>query len=177
MFMSLPYKIFIYPMILLTTLIFACQPIVYENGEFVADPESRIKLIGGDPQPGSLKNQDLHMEYQYIYQPETIQFTGSINLAGRLSGNFEIVRFFFLTVNFLDEEGLLLSRERIFYAGRGDLIDVTWRFDKQLITPTGAVSFAFSYIGEVREAEEDSFIGFTGVEPFELNPLQRVPAP
>ena len=162
---------------LLVAIIVACQATVYEKGKYIADPESRITLLEGGPHSGSLKNQDLYLQYQYVHNPDRMLISGFIELSGRLSGNYEIVRFFYLTVNFLDNDGLLLQRKRVFNAGRVDRIDLRWRFQRNLETPPETAAIAFSYTGEVREGEPDSVIGFTGVEPFYLNPLRRVPSP
>jgi len=160
---------------LVFAVVVACQTNVYDGHRYAVPPDAQTPLLERGPHTGSFKTPDLNLDYQYVRSPGQIAFSGNVNLAGRLRGNFDVVRFFHLTVNFLDEGGFLLERKMVFRSGGADRIGDTWRFTKTLETPSGSVAFAFSYEGEAREAERESFIGFMGVEPFHFTPLRKVP--
>ena len=152
-------------------IIVACQGYTHLERKYVAEAANRIPLLEKGPHSGSLENNDLYLEYQYIRNENQMLISGFVELNGRLKYNFDRVDFFYLTVNFLDSDGLLLKRIRILNVSPLDRIDVKWDFKRKLVSPPETTAIAFGYDGELREKEKDA----GGSEPFHLNPLRRIP--
>ena len=155
--------------VLSIAIIVACQGYAHLERKYVAKAASRIPLLEQGPHSGSLENCDLYLEYRYIRNADHILITGFVELNGRLKYNFDKVDFFYLTVNFLDADGLLLKRIRVLNGWASDRIDVKWDFERKVETPPETTAIAFDYNGAVNEKEPGS------VEPFYLNPLRRLP--
>ena len=124
------YKLSRRSLFMLIAFLVACHVNVSNDRKYVADPENCIALLNGGPHSGLLKTKDLYVEYQYIRNSDQVSFSGFVELDFSLTGNYDIVLFFDLMVNFLDSDGLLLKRNRILHTWRYDRIDDKWNFKR-----------------------------------------------
>ena len=159
---------------LLIGIIVACQTNVYDGPLYVSDPNSRITLLEGGSHPGAFKTNDLSIQFGYVRNPGYVLLSGFVELAGRFKSNYDVLRFFYLNIHFLDSDGQLLQSYRVLNAWKFNWIDSRWKFERNLATPPGTTAIAFSYLGEVREAERD--FDFFSIDSFRYNPLRRVPS-
>jgi len=135
----------------------------------IARPESRVLFKEGGAHRGFLKTADLVVEYEYTRNPDNMLLSGYVQLDDSLRYNYELVDFFFLTINFLKGDGTVIERQTAMIFMSTEPIESKWRFERTFEIPPQTAAFAFSYKGRVLEKGQDN----GGDWNFYLNPLQK----
>ena len=130
--------------------IISCQGSLFSYQGRTVDPDRRIDLLEGGPHEGTWQTFDLTINYQYEKKAGILQLSGVTELSLHYKSNYEVLRHFFLTLFFLDNEGKVQEGKLIFNASASGLDDQV-SFKKRFEIPLGAVSMAFHYDIGVQE--------------------------
>ncbi|MBI5590859.1 MAG: hypothetical protein HY881_10290 [Deltaproteobacteria bacterium] len=120
------------------------------KGDKVTQQNLIIVLKDGNQQ-GVWKTNELAIKYQYQMTPETLKFTGTVELVGGFAIGFNYVNHLAVYLLFLDNQGVVLENALI-YAGENNLsIPIPMGFERTIPIPEGAQSISFAYDGELMD--------------------------
>ncbi|GBC61320.1 hypothetical protein DENIS_2280 [Desulfonema ishimotonii] len=136
--------------IITSFILIGCQA-YYQGG--VVNSENRIILPAG-PEKGLMDTRDLVFYYALSREKNRLTVSGTVEFTGGVE-DFPVVRYFHLHIYFLDSDGHILERRRIFSAGHLQEAR-TWSFRRQLDIPGDTSALAFGYSGRVRDVGTDA---------------------
>lgn len=143
-------RISTYTLTAIFALLAGCQFIVGDFRHSAVSPGNRIPVKTGGPFSGIYNDDNLILDYTYRLQGPEMTIDGNIEFLGGIP-NFGYMKHFHLQVYFLDDNGSVLKRTRIFTAGHMREIGA-WRFQRRVQTPTDAAAMAFGYSGTAQSS-------------------------
>ncbi len=124
----------------------ACQSgLTSYQGKTVA-AQNRFDLQQGGPHKGSWQTRDLLIEYQYLREQQNLQISGLVKPQTHIL-NFNILKYLFFSLHFVDAEGKVLVDEAIMSAGYRIAMPEQMAFKANLKIPPDSTAIAFSYRG------------------------------
>ncbi|WP_458774225.1 hypothetical protein [Desulforhopalus sp. 52FAK] len=129
--------------------------IVPEVGS-VASEESRIVYKGTDNEEGLLDNKDLKVKYTLSGSDVETRFKGELEFDRSLTDSFPIMLKFFLKLNWLDAEGVVLQTVDVspFFSYR-TFAPNKLKIDKTIPVAPGSVAYCFNYFGVFQGEKPD----------------------
>ncbi len=115
-------------------------------GPETVPPQNRIALAD-ESDSGAWDTDDLVVSYHYQRRPEALDFSGKVEFFGKISGSFEVLERFSLTLYLLDEAGDIIESKALASSGYYKEIKPI-PFSKTIPLPAGATGFAFGYSGK-----------------------------
>jgi hypothetical protein len=93
------------------------------------------------------RTEDIIIDYRYKLSQASLHITGDVRFAGRISGNFQSIPYFYMSLISLDAQGRVLQTSPLMtnspYSNSEDLQP----FSKVLALPPGVASISFEYGG------------------------------
>ena len=132
--------------ILLLTGLAACQNGLTSYRGKTVEVVNRFGLQEGGPQKGSWQTRDILVEFQYLQAPQTLQISGLVKPQTHIL-NFNILKYLYVSLHFVDAGGKVLVDEAIVYAGYRTAMPEQMAFKKNLKIPPDSTAIAFSYRG------------------------------
>lgn len=121
------------------------------QGAYVAE-QLQIPLKKGGPHQGIWETRDLQIDYEYADQNNQLTLSGHVVLNQYLTTGFQILDYLRIHLLFLDSQGKVVESTALKNFGHRRWMAVDrMNFRYVAAVPEAAVSFAFSYMGRVRD--------------------------
>ena len=127
-----------------------CQSMMFNQGGQVSQ-ENWISLGGDGKHSGVWNARDLSVDYQYARNGSELTLSGKVAFADLIKNSFVLVRYFHLSVIWVDGQGNVLGAPGLTSASNMDPEDPE-HFSARLTVPGNALYLAFSYQGQAVES-------------------------
>ncbi len=151
--MKIQILIMIFLSCLLTT---GCTRFIVPEVGAISQEESRIPYKAGEKQGGILDTKDITFEYTLSERDNGVRLTGELVFDRSLTDSFPMVKTFFLKMNWLDVDGLVLQTIDItpLYSYLS-VVPNKMEINKQIEVVPGSRFINFNYYGVFRGEKPD----------------------
>jgi hypothetical protein len=152
--------------IVLATVIFSLVGCAFNYIGRTVLEEDRIVLNEGS-HAGVWSALDVRVPYRYALQGNNLRISGAVEFESRITFNFTTIKYFHLSVMFLDNEGRVISSVGIISSAYS-YPKYHIPFNSRIHLPPGTAYLSFSYNGEALGSFRDG----SGPTSFWYYPLQ-----
>lgn len=126
----------------------ACKNFIKPELGAIAHEDARFLLDDGEISDGLLQTRQLQLEYRLTSSDDGFTISGTMTMDPSIYNSFPLAKRFFLKINFLDEEGRVLSTSDISpLFNTSSYISESLQVQRSGFRPPGSTAVAFNYFG------------------------------